>query len=133
MSFGRIAPLAGHVTLFDAPRFVNESLEDAAGGLWVERGLCSASQPVEQLPFAFGIVHVHPARSFVVPYLQHHLNACGDQREDLLVEGVDFITHGQEVWVCHGRGVGWHEFVETLLDDGGTACDHLQLIHDAAE
>jgi hypothetical protein len=78
-----------HVMLFDAPRFVDQALEDSANGVGVERGLGGFAQAIEQRAFAGGVVNGDAALALVFADLHDEPHSLVKQLEDLLIDRVD--------------------------------------------
>jgi hypothetical protein len=75
--------------LLDTPGFVDQSFENAAHGVAIERMLGLAAQALEHLPFAIGIVNGDVVSALVLAHGEHDSHPFGDQFQDAAIQIVD--------------------------------------------
>ena len=78
-----------NAVLFDAPRFVDQPLEDPPHRVGIEWMLRSTAQAIEHFSFPLGIVHGNVVSTLVLPHCKHHTHTFGDQFEDAAIQVVD--------------------------------------------
>ena len=81
--------MLGHAVLFDAPRFVDQSLEDAPYRVGIEWFGRLAAQPVEHLPLTFGVIRREVIRALELTNGKDDFDALSDQFEDAAIQFID--------------------------------------------
>ena len=79
----------GHAVLFDAPRFVDQSLEDAPYRVGIEWFGRLAAQPVEHLALTFRVIRREVIRALELTNGKDDFDALSDQFEDAAIQFID--------------------------------------------
>lgn len=90
--------------LLDATRFVDQTLEDSAHGVRVERLRGLTAQPIEHFPLSLGVVHGDAVSTLVLADHEHDTHPFSDQFEDAAIQIVDASPQRFELGSrLHGR------------------------------
>jgi len=75
--------------LLDAPRFVDQSFEDAPHGVAVERLRRLATQAIEHISLAIRVVYREVVVAFELTDGEDHFHAFSDELQDAAIQIVD--------------------------------------------
>ena len=75
--------------LLDAPRLVDQALEDTAHGFGIERCRRLATQAREHISFAIGVVHRNVVVALKLTDGEHDLHTLCYQRQDAAIQVID--------------------------------------------
>lgn len=78
--------------LLDAPRLVDDPLENTPHETRVELRRCQPDKPINHGAFPFGVVHRQPALPFVRGNLKYKVDPSRNQAQDLGVHGINAIA-----------------------------------------